>query len=71
MGTSLIDLKQIISELNDNIVHDKQALFMHLVESRLDKCLVTYHKALQRAYTSLEIRSVTNPVRETRRIWRI
>lgn len=65
----MIEIKQIIDELNQNMVEDKQLLFSKLVETRLNKCLEAYYKNLQKAYSSLEIKSVTNPIREMKRVW--
>ena len=36
---------------------------------RLNKCLEAYYKNLQKAYSSLEIKSVANPIREMKRVW--
>ena len=51
------------------MVEDKQLLFSKLVETRLNKCLEAYYKNLQKAYSSLEIKSVANPIREMKRVW--
>lgn len=66
----MIDIKEILEELKQNITHNKQELFRKLVEARLNKCLDSYHKTLQKAYNSLELRAVVNPKRETKRVWK-
>mgnify|MGYP006957397489 FL=1 len=65
----MIEIKQIIEEIRQNMMEDKQLLFSKLVENRLNRCLEAYYKNLQKAYSSLEAKSATNPMREMKRVW--